>query len=138
LAGKPLRLSGPGLSGGTVDIAQYKGRVVLVFCWATWCTPCTEDLPQLRALYAQYRERGFEVVSVNLDTTSERVAPFLSQNRVTWPQIFQPGGLNSAIAQEFGIVSLPTLFLVDQQGTVITSNTSVDDLKTRLAELFKK
>ena len=138
LAGKPIQLSGPRLGGGTVDISQYRGRVVLVLCWATWCTPCTEDLPQIRSLYAQYRDRGFEIMGVNLDTTPEPVTPFLTQNRVTWPQIYQPGGLASPIAQSFGIVSLPTMFLVDARGAVITSSASVDDLKTRLPELLKK
>jgi len=138
LAGKPLTLAGPSLGGGSVDIANLRGRTVLVFFWATWCTPCTQALPQLRALYAQYHDRGFEIIGVNLDTTSDPVKPFLTQRSVTWPQIYQPGGLNSPIAQSFGIVSLPTLFLVDSSGRVLSTNISIEELKTRLAELFKK
>ncbi|NOX56875.1 MAG: redoxin family protein, partial [Planctomycetes bacterium] len=138
LAGKPLQLAGPGLTGGTIDIQQFRGRTVLVFFWATWCTPCTQSLPQLRALYAQYHDRGFEIIGINLDTTADPVKPFLSQQRVPWPQIYQPGGLNSPIAQSFGIVSLPTLFLVDSSGRVLSTNISIEELKTRLAEVFKK
>ncbi len=138
LAGKPLKLSGPGLNGGTVDVERLRGRVVLVFFWATWCTPCTQSLPELRSLYAQYHDRGFEIVGVSLDATPDAARAFVQQQRVAWPQIYQPGGLSSPIARSFGIISLPTLFLVDSNGQVVSSNVSVGELKTRLAELFKR
>jgi len=138
LPGKPLVLSGPALGGGTADVAQYRGKVLLVLFWATWCAPCTDDLPQLRALHAQYRDRGFDVLGINLDTDEKQIQPYLAKHGVTWRQVFQQGGLASPIAQSLGIVSLPTMFLVDAQGKVISSNVTVSDLKTRLAEMFKK
>jgi len=138
LQGKSLVLSGPALNGGTIDISQYRARVVLVYYWATWCKPCTEDLPQIRALFDQYHSRGFEVIGVNVDTTLDPIRPFLARHRITWPQIFQPGGLGSPPAQAFGIISLPTMFLVDKNGKVVSVNVSVADLKVQLAELLKK
>ncbi len=138
LKGQLITLSGPGLNGEMIDIHRLRGRVVLVCFWATWCKPCTEDIPQLRALYEQYYDRGFEIIGVNLDATIDPIRPYLSRHRVRWPQIYQPGGLASPLAQTFGIISLPTMFLTAPDGKVISHNTSVVDLKTRLPEQLKK
>lgn len=137
LNGKPLALAGPGLAGGTIDVRSLRGKVVLVLFWATWCQPCIEDLPQLRALYQQYHSQGFEIVGVNLDSSKELIAPYLKQYNVTWPQIFQEGALESELAQSYGIISLPTMFLVGKDGKVISRNITAADLKAGLPELLK-
>ena len=139
LEGRKLALSGAALgSGGQIDLSRLQGRVVLVLFWSTWCKPCTEDLPQLKALYQQHRRDGFEIVGVNLDNEPEPVRPYLAQHQVPWPQIYEPGGLDSAPAKSFGIISLPTMFLVDRTGTVVSRSTSVPDLKEKLPELLEK
>jgi thiol-disulfide isomerase/thioredoxin len=138
LKGKTFKFSGPGLNGGTIDVGSYGEKTLLVLFWATWCKPCTEDLPQIRALYATYHDRGFEILGVNLDLSAEPVTGYLKQHRVTWPQIHQPGGLESKPAEEFGIISLPTMFLVDSNGKVVSRNVSIDDLKTMVPEQIKK
>lgn len=138
LNGKPLELAGANLRGGTINVRQLRGKVVLVVFWATWCRPCTEDLPRLRDAYEQHRAQGFEIVGVNLDATTDEIDAYLRQHRITWPQIYEPGGLQSAPARNFGIVSLPTMFLVDQEGNVVSRSVAADDLKTVLPELLKK
>ncbi|MBM82133.1 MAG: thioredoxin [Planctomycetaceae bacterium] len=139
LPGKTLELSGPSLDGGgAIDLKRLRGRVVLVYFWSTWCRPCTEDLPQILNLYAQHRNQGFEIVGINLDNTKEPVRPFLTQQRVGWPQIFHPGGLESTLSIDFGIMTLPTMFLVDKRGIVVNRNITVADLKRDLPELLKK
>lgn len=135
LKGKPLVLSGPTLEGSTIDIRSYRGKTVLVVFWASEYKICEEDLPQLRALYAEHRARGFEIVGVCLDSQKETIKPFLTQHRVTWPQLYQPGGLNAPTALNYGIVSLPTMFLVNAEGVVVSRNATVQDLKTALAAL---
>jgi thiol-disulfide isomerase/thioredoxin len=144
LKGKPLALQGTGLTTPSVNTAAYRGKVVLVLYWATWCQPCKQDLPALRAMYQQYHNQGFEIVGVCLDisngTREQQVAEisqYLSQNKVTWPQIFQPGGLDSPAAVQYGIITLPTMFLVDQQGLVVSRNSSVDELKAVLPQLLE-
>jgi thiol-disulfide isomerase/thioredoxin len=138
LKGKAFKFSGPGLNGGKINISSYRGKTLLVLFWATWCKPCTEDLPQIRALYAQYHDRGFEILGVNLDLSNEPVAGYLKQHRVTWPQIHQPGGLESKPAEEFGIISLPTMFLVGSNGKVVSRNVSVENLKTMVPDQIQK
>lgn len=137
LVGKPLTFSGDALGGGQVDLARYKGRVVLVIFWATWCEPCTRDLPQIQALYKQYQRNGFEVVGVNLDMPGAPIREYIENYKVAWPQIHENGGLESRPATDFGIISLPTMLLVDKTGKVVSVSTSVDDLKEQIPELLK-
>lgn len=137
LKGKPLDFRGASLAGGTISAAEVRGKVLLLYFWATWCKPCTDDLPEIRALYEQYHGQGFEIVGVNLDSVKEEIAPYLKEHRVTWPQIHEEGGMESPPAQAFGIISLPTMILADQTGKVLSRNVSAADLKGQLAELVK-
>lgn len=136
LEGKPFSLKGNGLDGKPIDVASYRGKVVLVIFWATWCQPCTEDLPQIRAMYDQYRAKGFEIVGVNLDTQRELVAPYIAQHGNNWAHIAQNAGLEGNVAVEFGIISVPTMFLVDQKGVVVNNSAAVEDLKETLPKLL--
>lgn len=136
LKGKPLVLSGPGVDSGAVDLRSYRGKTVLVVFWASEYKVCEEDLPQLRALYQEYRPRGFEILGVCLDSQKETIKPFMTQHRMTWGQIYQPGGLNAPAAMNFGIVSLPTMFLVNGEGVVVSRNATVQDVKTALPAML--
>ena len=133
LAGKPLELTGPDLFGkAPIDVKQFKGRTVLVLFWSTWCKPCTEDLPQIKALYEKYHSRGFEIVGVNVDSEKAAALPYLKQYQVTWPQIYADGGLEGDLARSFGVISLPTMFIVNPEGKVTNRSASVVDLKAVL------
>lgn len=134
IKGEPLPLAFAGLDGGKVDIRNYRDKAVLVVFWATWCKPCFEDLPKLKALYQQYRAQGFEVIGVNLDQTPNGVKGYLQQNGMTWPQIHEPGGLESPPSLAFGVISLPTMFLVDKKGNVHSRPASIEDVKAALPE----
>ena len=120
LAGKPLVLEGPTTTGSTFTTAAWKGKVVLVDFWASWCGPCKEELPKLKKFYAQHRGQGFEVVGVSCDNTPEDLAKFLEANRdMTWPQLFdanEPGW--HALATQHGVEAIPTMLLIDRRGVV--------------------
>lgn len=138
LKGQKLALSGPTLSGQKLDISAYRGKVVAVIFWSTWCKPCTEDLPQIQELYRVYRPEGFEVVGVNLDAPGAPVQQYIQNFKVSWPHIYEEGGLESRPAVEFGVISLPTMFLIDKAGTVVTSSASVEDFKELVPKLTKQ
>lgn len=138
LRGKPLALSGPDPTGRTINIANLKGRIVAVVFWASWSPQCVADAPVLRGLYELYGDRGFEILGVNLDEQPTDVTNFAKKNRIAWPHIFQPGGLDSPLAQQYGLISVPTIFLVDRDGRVISNGLTINDLKAKLAEVFRK
>ena len=122
LEGKPLALKGVDLKGQTIDAASYRGKTVLVTFWATWFAPVKHDLNDLAKLHARYNAKGFEVIAINLDNDKADLDAFLKANPLPWPEIFEPGGMESRLATEFGIISLPTMFLVDPDGKVSNRN----------------
>lgn len=136
--GKTIQLKGSGAAGGTVDLAKYAGRVVLIHYWATWCEPCKADLAQLKELYAKYGSSGFDLIGVSLDSRQEDLLDYLKQNRLPWKQIFEPGGLDSRLANELGVLTLPTMLLVDAKGKVVNRNIHVTELESDLATRLAK
>ena len=119
LVGKPIALKGTDLRGQTVDASQYKGKTLLVTFWATWAGPAKRDLPDLVKLHAKYKSKGFEILAINLDNEKADLDAYLQANPLPWPQVFEPGGMESRPAVEFGIISLPTMILVDPEGKVV-------------------
>ncbi|MCA9023825.1 MAG: redoxin domain-containing protein [Planctomycetaceae bacterium] len=138
LVGKPLNLAGNVLGGGSLDLRQYAGKVTLVIFWTTWCEPCTEDLPQILAMYQQYRPNGFEVIGVNVDGPNEPIKQYIERYKIPWPHIHEEGGLEGRPAVEMGIINVPTMILVGKDGKVVTVSASVDDLKKQIPEELQK
>lgn len=138
LKGKPLVLSGKGLTGGTIDVSQYRGKVLVVVYWATWCKPCTEDLPALKEIYAANRAQGMEVLGINVDTPDGPIKEYLTEYKVPWPHIAELKGMDCPQAINYGILSVPTMFIVDRSGVCQSVTASLDDVKKVLPDLLKK
>jgi len=134
--GKPLTLAGPTLEGKQVAVASFKGVPVLVHYWSTDCEPCKVDLAQIRELQTKYGPKKFAVVGVALDGDKAKLAKFLQAKPLPWPQLHEPGGLDSRLAEEFGVLALPTMVLVGTDGTVLDRNVSINGLEKRLDELI--
>lgn len=134
--GKPLALSGTGLDGRPVAVESLRGRPVLVHYWATWCEPCKVDIAQIRELYAKYGPKKFAVVGIALDTDKVQLAKFLAAKPIPWPQLHETGGLDGRLAEELGVLTLPTMFLLDAQGNVVDRNLVITDLEKKLDSLL--
>lgn len=105
---------------------DYKGKVVLLDFWATWCPPCREELPKVVAAYNQYHDKGFEIVSVSLDEPRQGPAllQFIKDHNMTWPQIYDGHFWKAAIAVEYGVHAIPCPVLVDgDTGMIIATDT---------------
>jgi thiol-disulfide isomerase/thioredoxin len=122
LVGKSFGLKGTGLQNEAVDTTQYRGKTVLVVFWASWATPVRDNLPDLIKVSEKYRDRGLEIIGVNLDNERADLEAFLKANPLAWPQVFEGGGIEGRLAVEYGIISLPTMFLVDAEGKVVNRN----------------
>lgn len=138
LVGRELELQGPRLQGnGNVGIADFKGKVVAVYYWASYIPVTVGDLARLRQMQSTYAAKGFELVCVNLDDNQADALKHLQANPL--PQahhVYMParegGGLNSPLATYYGINGLPTLFLVGRDGRVINRTLQVNDLEDAL------
>lgn len=135
LPGKEIEIAGPTLDGGTYDIRDHRGKVVLVDFWATWCATCLQEMPNVKNLYELYHEQGFEVVGVNLDEDPVSVQQFLRVNHLPWPTIFENGGQNP-LAEKYGISVLPQTFLVDREGKVVATQVMGRKLAEELEKLL--
>ena len=122
LEGKPLVIEGVGLNGSKITTADWKGKVVLVDFWATWCPPCREELPKIKQVYQQYHDQGLEIVGVSCDNQLDDLQKFVQQSQgMPWPQMFdaaKPGW--HAVAQQHNINQIPAMFLIDRKGIVRT------------------
>lgn len=122
LVGKPLELAGEGLNGKPVSIDQYKGKTVLVHFWTSGVDSVRRDLPDLVKVQEKYKAKGFDVIGVNLDHDKAELEAYLKENPLPWAQIYEEGGMDSRLADEFGIIAQPTMFLVDSTGKVVSCN----------------
>ena len=130
--GKPLVLTGPTLDGKPFSLASLKGVPVLVHYWSTDCEPCKVELAQIRELQAKYGPRRLAVVGVALDGDKAKLQKFLQSRPIPWPQVYEPGGLDSRLAEEFGVLALPTMVLIDAEGRVVDRNVSITELERKL------
>ena len=104
--------------------------------WATWCEPAKADMPALKELLTKYG-RSLSVIGVNLDNSPKALSDFLAKNRLPWPQIFEAGGLDSRPANQLGILTLPTMILVDEEGKVVNRNIQIAELDPALKKLIR-
>ena len=123
---KPLDLKYTAVDGTKVDLANMRGKVVLVDFWATWCPPCRGEVPNVVAAYKKYHDQGFEVVGVSLDQDKDALLAFTKENGMVWPQYFDGKGWDNEISKGFGIDSIPAMWLVGKDGKVITTNARED------------
>ncbi len=136
LVGQRLELQGHDPQGGLVDLSAYRGKVVLIQFWASWCEPCKQDMPLLKDLISRYGSK-LAVIGINLDNSADQLKSFLAENRLPWPQIFEEGGLDSKPATDLGVFTLPTVILVDPEGRVVSCNLSTAGIDEQIKSIVR-
>ena len=135
--GKPLTLSGTLIDGTPYDVSRDRGKIVVVYYWASWNQQTIGDFAKLKAMLKTYEAKGVKLVSVNLDNTATEAKTFLRQHTVAGAHLHGAGGLESKLAVDYGIMVLPNLFLVDKTGKVVSSTVQMTTLEDEIKKLLK-
>ena len=116
---KPLDLKFTAVDGREVDLANMKGKVVLVDFWATWCGPCVGEIPNVVKAYEKLHDKGFEIIGISFDEDKGKLEAMTKQKGMTWPQFFDGKGWKNQFGEKFGINSIPRMWIVDKKGMVV-------------------
>jgi thiol-disulfide isomerase/thioredoxin len=147
-AGKPtwlaflaraIEMTFTAVDGREVDLAKLRGKVVLIDFWATWCIPCREELPKVKAVYDKYHDDGFEVVGISSDVEQDRqkLINYCRDQGYTWPQYFDGSrGADNQFAVQYNVHAIPASFLLGKDGVVVLQNISADALESAVRKLL--
>lgn len=126
------------LDGKPLSVTAFKGKVLLVEFWATWCGPCVRELPNVIKAYQKYHDKGMEIVGVSLDDDEDAVRGFIKKNKIPWQQFFDGKGRQNKLAEKYGINGIPATYLLDKEGKIIAKNLRGGELTEQLEKTFSK
>lgn len=124
------------VNGKPVSLSDYKGKYVLVEFWASWCSPCRAESPNLLKQYAAYKDKGFEILGVSVDSDKAKWLDAIKKDGLTWTQVSDLKGWESEARKVYGISGVPANFLVSPEGKIIGSHLVGESLNKKLAELM--
>jgi len=116
----PIDFTLPLLGGGTKTLSSYKGQVVILNFWATWCPPCRAEMPSMETLYQRFKAQGLEILAVDIGEDNATVQRFINNNRYTFPVLMDT---NKRVSTLYGIEAIPTSYIIDREGKIIAKIT---------------
>ena len=122
----------------TAKLSDYvgKNKVVLLDFWASWCTPCLNEIPNLKAAYSKFKSKGFEIVSVSVDDGTDEWIQAVKANGMNWVQLWNGEDMQNSAAIKYSITAIPSTFLIDSEGTIIGRNLRDKELEEALTDFF--
>lgn len=123
------------LRGETLSLTQYRGQVVLLDFWATWCGPCIAEMPNVKATYAKYKNQKFEIIGISLDRSTAPLEAYIASQGLTWRQYWDNGG---KISYMYNVRAIPSTFLIDGAGIIRRVNLRGPALEVAVDELVRE
>ena len=129
----------PGPDGQNVKLSSLRGKYVLLDFWASWCGPCLREVPNVKAIYDDYHDKGFEIYGVSLDEEDQRDAWLqkIGEYGMNWVQVSSLKGWECPAAQRYAVTGIPKMFLLDREGRIIAMDLRGEALREKVASLFE-
>ncbi|MEL6135582.1 MAG: TlpA disulfide reductase family protein [Bacteroidota bacterium] len=127
----------PNPEGDTLSLSSLRGKVVLVDFWASWCGPCRRENPNVRRMYAAYKDKGFEILGVSLDNNKDRWVQAIAQDQLPWYHVSDLKKWKSVASRAYGVGSIPFTVLLDAEGKIIAKGLRGAKLEATLFHFFR-
>lgn len=122
----------PDIEGKHVNLTSFKGKILLVDFWASWCAPCRKANQKLVSMYRDYGTKNFEIVGISLDTDRSKWLKAIAKDKIKYTQLTDPHGFEAQSASQFGVEALPASYLFDASGKLIAINPTEQEIKKQL------
>ncbi|MCP2605223.1 TlpA family protein disulfide reductase [Candidatus Aminicenantes bacterium AH-873-B07] len=126
------------LSGEKFTLSFHKGKVILVDFWASWCGPCRREIPNLKKYYSEFKDKGFEIIGISLDTNKKALEDFIKRENIEWKISFTGKGWNDETARLYSVNSIPSFWLVDKKGILRYFGLRGKKLREAISELVSE
>ena len=123
--------------GKMVSLSDFKGKYVLIDFWASWCRPCRMENPNVVAAYNKYKDKGFTVLGISMDSNREPWLQAIKQDNLNWTQVSDLKGWGNEVGKIYGVQGIPQNFLIDKEGKIIAKDLRGAALEEKLAEVLK-
>jgi peroxiredoxin len=130
-------ISLPGTNDSIINLSSFKGKVVLIDFWASWCRPCREAIPGVVKLYNKYKAQGFEVLGVSIDSKKPMWLKAMADDKITYTQVNDSMGWNAKVTEVYNVNEIPATFLLDKTGKIIVVNAEGTKLERKIKMLLK-
>jgi len=129
---------GTTLDGEPLTLASYRGKVVLIDFWASWCEPCVDQVKDLQRAWKRYHGRGFEIIGVSLDDDLDAARRFVEENEVSWPNVASGQGMFDPVAEKYSVQTIPSSYLVGRDGKIVARGLAGEDIGPGVARALAR
>lgn len=124
--------------GKKLALKDLRGHIVLIDFWASWCGPCMDEMPNVKALYEKYHDRGLEIVGISMDNNKAKWEGAIERAGLVWHHVSSLKGMNRCpVAKLYQVVAIPKLYIVDKDGKIIAKDLRGEELREKIDELFE-
>jgi len=112
----PIDFNLPLLDGTKISLSQFKGKVIFLNFWATWCGPCRSEMPSMEAVYQKLKDKGLEILALNLGDSKSKVSVFMSENKLSFPAVLDEKSITGSY---YSVKAIPTTYIIDRRGLIV-------------------